>query len=111
MGMWRDLACPYADGKTLDKIYRKMALEDINQILAEWSIRAVPREDYQQLELYYEEAIFLVTAYSRKMLRYSSYAQNTGNARVFSIAHEVAQQYVDELCIELGKIYWRKVTK
>ena len=114
MGLWRDLSCPYADGKTLDKIYRKMAKEDIETILDKWSKRVTQvafSDDYHQLELFYEEAIFLVSSYSRKMLTYSSYAQGTGNERIFSIAHEVAQQYIDELCIELDKVYWRKVSK
>lgn len=113
MGFWKDLACPYADGKTLDKIYRKMAKEDIEDILTAWKVRcrALPNDDYHQLELYYEEAITLVNNYSRKMLAFASYASGTGNERVFSIAHEVAQQYMDELCIQLDKVYWRKVSK
>lgn len=88
---WAQLSYAHVGGKTLDKIYQQMAKEDIERYIT----RLNKMGKYGIY--YFEEVIWFLDTYSKKMIKYADIARATQNERMFIIAYDVAQECLKEM--------------
>ena len=88
---WARLSYTHISGKTLDKIYQQMAKEDIDRYVTRLN-------NIGKYGIYYfEEIIWFLDNYSKKMMRFADIARATHDERMFIVAYDVAQECLKEM--------------
>lgn len=94
--LWRGLSYAHISEATMDKIYRKNACCDLDNILTPLRNRLDGKD-------YLEEAICTVDRYANKMLKFADIGRATSDERRFVVAYDTAESYLSILTERLER--------